>query len=89
MGSDFSAMGRSARALIVVPDVPLDSIRSRSHAARARSRMGTFGACAALALLRSVRAPEHALFVLKRGPEMSFGNRKATRWPIPHSKWPR
>lgn len=50
MESDFSTMGRSARALIAVPDVPLDSIRSRSHAARARSRMETFGACAALAL---------------------------------------
>jgi hypothetical protein len=50
MASDFSTLGRSARALIPVPDVPLDSIRRRSHAARTRSRAALFAACAAVAL---------------------------------------
>ena len=50
MGSDFSAMGRSARELIPVPPVPLQSIRGSSHRARARGRMQTIAACAAVSL---------------------------------------
>lgn len=50
MGSDFSAMGRSARELIPVPALPLESIRSGSHRARARGRMQAIVVCAALSL---------------------------------------
>jgi hypothetical protein len=50
MDSDFSAMGRSARELIPVPALPLDSIRSRSHRARSRGRMRAFVAFAAVSL---------------------------------------
>lgn len=50
MDSDFSAQGRSARELIPVPTVPLESIRGRSHRARARGRMQAFVACAAVSL---------------------------------------
>jgi hypothetical protein len=49
MSSDFSAKGRSARDLIPVPDLPLNAIRSRSHAARARGRLQAIAACAAIA----------------------------------------
>lgn len=50
MDSDFSTMGRLARETIPVPALPMDSILSRSHAARARGRLGTFAACAAVTL---------------------------------------
>lgn len=50
MSSDFSAKGRSARELIPVPELPLDAIRSRSRAARARGRMQAVIACAAISL---------------------------------------
>ncbi|MDB5068972.1 MAG: hypothetical protein JWM87_83 [Candidatus Eremiobacteraeota bacterium] len=50
MDSDFSTMGRSARELIPVPALPLESIRSRSHRVRARGRMRAFVAFAAVSL---------------------------------------
>jgi len=48
MSSDFSAQGRSVRALIDVPEVPIASIRARSRASRAQERMRIAAACAAL-----------------------------------------
>ena len=50
MSSDFSTKGRSARELIPVPVLPMESIRSRSHADRNRGRMRIFSVCAAIAL---------------------------------------
>jgi hypothetical protein len=50
MHSDFSARGKSARELIPVPALAMDSIRSRSHAAGARDRIRAFAACGALSI---------------------------------------
>jgi len=38
MGSDFSAMGKAARAQIRVPELSIESIRERSHTAATRER---------------------------------------------------
>lgn len=56
MSSDFSAQGRSARALIDVPEVPIASIRARSRAARAQQRMRIAAACATLLVAVAVGA---------------------------------
>lgn len=56
MSSDFSAQGRSARALIDVPEVPIASIRAGSRASRARQRMRIAAACAALLVAVAVGA---------------------------------
>jgi hypothetical protein len=39
MASDFSTIGRAARALISVPEVPINEIRARSYKAAARERV--------------------------------------------------
>lgn len=50
MGSDFSAMGKAARALIPVPELSMDSIRARSHSAAARDRVRALIVCGAIRL---------------------------------------
>lgn len=56
MSYDFSAQGRSARALIDVPELPIATIRARSRASRARERMRIAAACAALLVAVAVGA---------------------------------
>ncbi|HEX3464656.1 MAG TPA: hypothetical protein VHS78_11465 [Candidatus Elarobacter sp.] len=52
MSFDFSAKGRSARATIAVPEVPLNAIRARSRAARAHERtMRIAAVCTALVVV--------------------------------------
>lgn len=48
MSSDFSAQGRSARAAIDVPDVPLGAIRARARSAGTHERTRIFAASALL-----------------------------------------
>jgi hypothetical protein len=48
MSFDFSAAGRSARERIPAPEVPMESIRTRSRAARTRGRVQTLVACVAI-----------------------------------------
>ena len=50
MSSDFSAAGRTARELIPVPELPLQSIRRRSRAAAKNGRFGIIAACASVAI---------------------------------------
>ena len=50
MSFDFSATGRAAREQITVPEIPMESIRSRSHALRARGRVQALAACAAISV---------------------------------------
>jgi len=50
MSSDFAALGKHARELIAAPSVPMESIRTRSHAARDRGRLATVAVCAAISL---------------------------------------
>ncbi|HEX3549713.1 MAG TPA: hypothetical protein VHT53_05025 [Candidatus Elarobacter sp.] len=56
MASDFSARGRSARASIPVPDVPLEAIRRRAHAARSHARMCAFTVSGIAVVLAAVVA---------------------------------
>lgn len=53
MHSDFSILGRSARELITVPDLSIEAIRVRSHAAGVRARVRALFVCgvAAVAVL--------------------------------------
>lgn len=51
MHSDFSALGKSAKALIPVPEVPMDLIRGRVRAATRQARLGAIIACGAIALI--------------------------------------
>jgi hypothetical protein len=48
MQSEFSAMAKTARDLIAVPELRMDVIRRRSHAAAAAWRVQALAACAAL-----------------------------------------
>lgn len=50
MPSDFSATGRSARELIPVPELSMESIRNRSHSATRRGRLRTLILCGAICL---------------------------------------
>jgi hypothetical protein len=51
MHSDFSALGKSAKALIPVPKVPMDAIRGRARAATRQARLRAIIACGAIALI--------------------------------------
>jgi hypothetical protein len=50
MQSEFSTMAKTARDLIAVPELRMDVIRRRSHAAAAAWRVQALAACAALTL---------------------------------------
>jgi hypothetical protein len=48
MSSDFAAAGRIARELILVPDVPFQSIRRRARSAQTRGRLAVLATCVAI-----------------------------------------
>ncbi len=50
MSNEFSAQGKSARELIPVPDLAMESIRIRSRAARTHARAQALIACAAISI---------------------------------------
>lgn len=50
MDSDFSAMGKAARALIPVPKLPIDSIRARARSATTRDRLRALIVCGAIGI---------------------------------------
>jgi hypothetical protein len=51
MRSDFSAIGRSAREQIPVPELSMESIRVRAHALTTRDRVRMFAVCGAIGLV--------------------------------------